>query len=449
MDVSDEERDGAIPECVAKKQQDEEGIHLETVCVAAPAAPAVKEKKKRYDESDDWWNPAIKKGKRVGKTKKGVWRRVPGFPKKAILVSSKGWVQTWSVQQKAWERPKRGSERIDYYLEVKVHGSDCKVHKLICRAFKGAPPSRKHTTDHIAKYGDKRMERQDNRAKNLDWEDAPGQNKNRTRTDAPCSDDRPLEVRSDRPREGWTPGEWVRFQSQGKARQAMGVVQGTVSVWLAGKCKCRTGWRLRWAEPDEPQYDLPATGEDPIEAWKKVDDATWISKHGRAWQPYRNSRTWRKFTPRAKEGTGGYARITVGGKRNMFHVVVLDAYLPGVRGNRTVDHINRNKGDNRLANLRPATRSEQMHNQTRKPPSERQNSMRPRVRYRRADAPDDAPWERCLGARELARRRTKATGNTYGFSATSNASVGKYNGKHKYKDYVFYKIWITDRAPWR
>jgi hypothetical protein len=446
MDVSDEEWDGEIPEFVTKKQKVVVGIPVASVAVAAPAERVVKEKKKRYDESDDWKNPAIKEGKRVGKTKKGVWRRVPGFPKKTILVSSKGWVMQWSKDQKAWGRPKRGTERADYYLEIGLHGSLYLVHRLICRAFRGAPPSREHTTDHLAKYGDQRKERQDNRAENLDWKDASGQCNNRTLTGAPRSDDRPLEVRSERARAGWTPGEWTWFQSQGKAAEAMGVHSVSVSDWLAGKKRCSLGWRLRWAPFAEPQDDLPATDEDPAEVWVQVDATTRVSNHGRAEQPYHKSEKKRKYTPRATEGTGGYPVISVGGKPNLyFHVVVFDAHCPGVRGDRTVDHINRDPSDARLSNLRPYTMAQQSRNRRRKPLGDgNQDSKKTRIQYRRADAPDDAPWQKCLGAHELARRLTKTTKKTYGYTSISRASNGTYGkgacrNPHKYKDYVFYK----------
>ena len=74
-------------------------------------------------------------------------------------------------------------------------------------------------------------------------------------------------------------------------------------------------------------------------------------------------------TPRAIEGDGGYPTITVDGKQKKFHLVVFDAFFPGVRGDRTIDHINRDPFDNRLSNLRPVTWSEQMRNRTLKPPS--------------------------------------------------------------------------------
>jgi hypothetical protein len=445
MDVSDEEWDGEVIAPMVKRQKVVVGIPVVSVAVAAPAERVVKEKKKRYDQGKKWFDKTIKKGKKMGKNKFGVWRRVPGFPKRTIRVSSKGWVRQWCTKRKAWEHPKRGSEGADYYLKIYLQGSKYYVAILINRAFHGAPPSKKHTTDHIAKYGNKRKERQDNRSKNLKWEDKSGQVKNRTLTDAPRSDDRPLEVCSEWPREGWTPGEWVWFQSQQKAAEAMGVARRSVRNWLSGN-SCSMGWAVRWAPPAEPKDDLPATDEDPAEVWIKVDDTTWVSNRGRAWQPYRKSEAWRKFTPRATEGTGGYPTITACGKEKQFHLVLFDAFFfPGVRGNRTIDHINRDRGDARLSNLRPATASEQSLNRTHKAKGDgNKDSQKTRIKYRRADAPDDAPWERCLGAAELARRLTHATAKAYSGCSISAASNGEYGKRcknpHKYKDYVFYKI---------
>jgi hypothetical protein len=451
MYVSDEEWDGTVIYPVVKKRKVEVGVPVASVAVAAPVVRTIK-KTKRYDLGKKWFDKTIKKGKKVGKTEKGVWRRVPGFPKRTIRVSSEGWLRHWSVKEKRWKRPKRGcAVKNVFYLVVKVHNKLYLAHKLINRAFHGAPPTKKHSTDHIAKRddGDKEKERQDNRAKNLRWATQKEQSENQTRTDAPYADDRPLEVRSVWPRADWKNGVWVRFQSQGKATAAMGVSQQSVSRWLSRTRKCTIGWRVRWAEPDEPQCDLPATATDPAEVWIKVDDTTSVSNIGRALQRYRKSKKWRMFTPRATEGSGGYPMITVGGKKEYYHVVVFDAFFPGVRGDLDVDHKNRDRGDCRLSNLRALTRSDNCRNRTLKPLGDGNNdSRKTRLRYRRADAPDDAPWEKCLGANELARRLTDATGKTYGVGNISEASNGKYNlgqvkNPHKYKDYVFYKVGIS------
>ena len=442
---SDDEDEAAL-ESAAKRQKVAVGVPVETVFIAAPTERGKKKKKNRYDANGEWRNLAITEGDWVREDEDGVWRSVPGFPKDAIRVSSEGWVQQWSTKQKAWERPKRGCERKgQYYLEIELHGSHYRVNRLICRAFHGAPPSKAHTTDHEAKRpdGDKRRERQDNRAENLGWATRSRQSENQTRTDAPRADDRPLEVRSEHTRDGWVVGEWTWFQSQGKAAEEMGVCQASMSNWLAYQ-PCTMGWAVRWAEPAEPQHDLPATDEDPTEVWIKVDDTTSVSNRGRAWKPYRKSEEWRVFTPRATEGTDGYAVITVGGKQGfLFHIVVYDAFNPGERGDLTIDHDNKDRGDNRLTNLKPATASDQSRNQTRKPKGDGlKDSEKTRIQYRRADAPADAPWHECLGAGELARRLFDAEKEPYWDSNISAASNGTYRCKddrHRYKEYVFYK----------
>jgi hypothetical protein len=60
--------------------------------------------------------------------------------------------------------------------------------------------------------------------------------------------------------------------------------------------------------------------------------------------------------------TKGYTQIGVSGKTYLAHRLAF-FYVTGEWPTHEIDHINRNSGDNRWANLRPANRAENMQNQ--------------------------------------------------------------------------------------
>lgn len=67
---------------------------------------------------------------------------------------------------------------------------------------------------------------------------------------------------------------------------------------------------------------------------------------------------WTKGTLRSN----GYRRLRIQGKDWYVHRLVAETFMPNPEGKPTVDHVNRNRCDNRVQNLRWATHKEQNEN---------------------------------------------------------------------------------------
>lgn len=106
-------------------------------------------------------------------------------------------------------------------------------------------------------------------------------------------------------------------------------------------------WRYTDAE-------IPITGE----RWKKHPKYNiFVSDLGRI----------RRSSGRITKGTkkkGGYYHCNIDQSNVSIHRLVCETFLENPDNKPTVDHINRDRGDNRLINLRWATYSEQQMNKT-------------------------------------------------------------------------------------
>lgn len=205
------------------------------------------------------------------------------------------------------------------YLKVTGNRKSAAVHRLVCIAFHGAPPSPKHTVDH------KDGNRKNNHADNLRWASPSEQMVNR-------------KVGHQRRRVDYTPveanigGGWCRFDSVTLCADHLGLNSRGISKCLTGVLKKHGGLKFRWVE--EPTID----GEE----WRFLSEqAVWISTHGRS-----KNKNGRVFTPRP--AGGGYCRV--GG--HFVHRLVMIAFGPEKpEWASSVDHKNRDRANNHVDNL--------------------------------------------------------------------------------------------------
>lgn len=291
----------------------------------------------------------------------GDWARVPGFEDE-LWVSSTGYVWQRDIRCGGWFAPSRNSPKPSTGdVFVGHRGKDLRVHKLMAMAFFGPAPSPAHTVDHLTKYdGDIIRERSDNRVENLRWASKSEQSLNRNKQQ-PRRDGRAVwawQVASER-------SSATRYESSLAAANALGINAGSVSRTAAGPLHYQTnGYHVEFADSHEP--DKIAADE----VFREVDGFM-VSQYGRARDHQTNAFS---YTPQVNKGQQ-YAHVSTadgsGGSRSFtFHRLVAKAW-PDVVGGKpddgreyTVDHVNRDKADNRASNLRWKTPSEQSLNRS-------------------------------------------------------------------------------------
>jgi hypothetical protein len=303
-----------------------------------------------------------------------LWAAHPDFAPSEVLVSNYGRVATrGKAGVGEYEVCSIGTLTKQGYRSVGIDGKHKLVHILVCEAFHGPKPNIKGiTVDHIAKYGgDFVRERSDNRACNLRWATLEEQRENQKEHSA-TSIGVPVLAR----KVGST-DDWVSYASAFAAGKALGIGSGNISkVCNVKKSSITAGGYMFKIDTSslEVQGDLPREELGPAHARFCVSTERWkvdpmshgrtrVSTRGRVQTKTPTGDAWGpRRTPLVIVGTN-YAKVGGTG----VHQVVWRTFCPNDPpiNNETIDHLDQDPSNNALHNLRRATKSQQMRNQTR------------------------------------------------------------------------------------
>ena len=226
------------------------------------------------------------------------------------------------------------------YAIFLVDGHRRRVHDVMAECFLTPRPSQQHTVDHIDR------DKANNHISNLRWATHSEQMMNRVipMNKAGC---RPVEVNFG---DGWHQCESVM-----EAVRTYGFNRGSLGRVLRGDWPTVNGAEVRYLDANAKDEEGDDNSEDDDgEEWKLIDGHG-VSSHGRV----HGSRWKHRYTPKPSP-LNGYSKAF----GQYVHVLVMAAFGPPKPSEEhTIDHINRCKHDNRIENLRWATKIEQNANQ--------------------------------------------------------------------------------------
>lgn len=268
----------------------------------------------------------------------GTWKEVPGFDGD-ILASENGFVWQREPRYGTWIHPRPGNLSAYGYLKIKHAGKTYNVHRLVCSAFHGNPHDKEMSVDHINR------DKADNRASNLRWS-TPSQQGSNKRNPATRRDAKAIWVW----KLGSDPASATLFASAYKAAKALpGIQASNLRAVAYGKVPHSAGYCARF-------QDTVVALDDEI--FRPAGNVS-VSQYGRL----------RTFHGLIIKPSPSDSQIYATYDNKLFHRVVAMAW-PDIVGLQpddpsfTVDHINRDKTDNRAINLRWASKSEQRANQS-------------------------------------------------------------------------------------
>ena len=225
------------------------------------------------------------------------------------------------------------------YVSVRVNGKLHYIHVLMAIAFDLPKRDDQTTVDHIDNNPS------NNRLDNLRWANRSEQIQHSYATNKNRASNAP---KRSKPVEGRKLGEeaWVPYASSCEAARELGLYQATIGACCRGQCKQTGGYEFRWGEANEVAV-LPG------EVWKPYESA-WVSSLGR----FKSSKGVIS-TPKPRKN--GYVYVQINGKNHQIHRLIAIAFgVPKRDDQDQIDHIDNNPSNNRLENLRWASRSEQI-----------------------------------------------------------------------------------------
>jgi hypothetical protein len=227
--------------------------------------------------------------------------------------------------------------RTSGYVHIIINGKSHKLHRVMAATFDLPRRDDQDTVDHIDNNPS------NNRLDNLRWANRSEQIRHSYATNKTRGSNGP---KQSKPVLGRALGtqEWTQYPSTMEAARVLGLDPGSISACCRGRTKRAGYYEFKWTEANEVL---------PGEVFKPYESA-WVSNFGR----YRNCRG---VTSTPKPRTSGYVKMQINCKSHQLHRVVAVAFgLPRGEDQDTVDHIDNDPSNNRLDNLRWASRSEQI-----------------------------------------------------------------------------------------
>ena len=153
-----------------------------------------------------------------------------------------------------------------------------------------------------------------------------------------------------------------------------------------------------------------------------TDRKAYVSSDGRVfrrypiWKGWKTKRIvgWTEFKEVKPWLSSGYLSVTIPYRKNCsIHRLVAEAFIPNPKNKLTVDHINGNKLDNRIENLRWTTQKE--------------NSNNPNTKYKHVYSPNHRIWSNIQGFNPKSNFRTPVFMNRREASAWMTPEGQKIN----------------------